>query len=43
MQMLNKYEEINLNTYVDGNTARMVFQNESQKGEGAESTKELYT
>ena len=42
--MLNKYEEINLSTYVDGATNRMVFQNESAKAEGAtETTKEQYT
>lgn len=39
--MLNKYEEINLNTYVDGAKEKMVFQTETQ--EGVESTKELYT
>ena len=43
MQMLNKYEEINLNTYVDGENTKMVFHNESSKGENAESTKDLYT
>ena len=35
--MLNKYEELNLATYVDGKKDKMVFENESPK-EGESST-----
>ena len=41
MQMLNKYEELNLATYVDGNKEKMVFEQEAPK-EG-EAVKELCT
>lgn len=41
MQMLNKYEELNLATYVDGNKEKMVFEQEPPK-EG-EAIKELCT
>ena len=35
LQMLDKYEELNLTNYVDGDDSKMVFGNTAEGGEGA--------